>query len=175
MGRDTVRERLDARARPGHDRRRIGSRLVVLARKRCDGIRVGDLMREHIAEGAELTDFELVVAHCLDFGVVAGRDEELHFAAELVADQLGNVLIHRQQALRGFVRFDAETHDAVVGASSFGMRIGGSEARDERGGSGNFQQLHIVPFPEWWYVGCESAERGRHIHASRLAHCGMAR
>ena len=62
-----------------------------------DGLGLGDLMGQHIAERAEFADLELAVAHRLDLGVVAGRDEHLDLATKLVADQLGEVVVDRQQ------------------------------------------------------------------------------
>jgi hypothetical protein len=71
-------------------------------------------MGEHITERSELADFELAVAHRFDLGVVAGRDKDLDFAAELLADQLSDLLVDRNQASRRIVGLDAKAYRAAI-------------------------------------------------------------
>jgi hypothetical protein len=71
---------------------------IKVARPRSDRLGPGDLMRKHVSQRSEFPDFKLAVAHCFDLGVVAGGDENLDLAAELVADQLSDLLIDRNQA-----------------------------------------------------------------------------
>jgi hypothetical protein len=72
-------------------------------------------MREHIAERSEFADFELAVAHRFNLGVVARRDKKLDLAAELIADQLSDLLIDGDQTSRRVVRLDAEAHRTAIG------------------------------------------------------------
>jgi hypothetical protein len=71
-------------------------------------------MGEHVAERAEFADFELAVAHRFDLGVVTGRNENLDLAAKLLADQLSDFLIDRDQASRRVVGLDAEAYRAAI-------------------------------------------------------------
>ena len=109
-----------------------------------DRFRLGDLVGQHIAERAELADLELVVAHRLDLGGVAGGDEELHRAAELVADQLGEIGVDRQHPLRQLVGLDAKA-DPVRRAIG-GAR--GASRKERASGDGEIQRIaHHVQTP----------------------------
>ena len=99
--------------------------------ERGDRFGLGDLVGEHVAERAELADLQLAVAHRLDLGVVAGRDEQLHRAADLVADQLGQIIVDRQQTLRRFIRLDAEAQTALW---AIGRLRGAARQQTDSGG-----------------------------------------
>jgi hypothetical protein len=126
-----VRDRLDAGCRISHDAGPICHWLAVGAAERGDGFGLRHLVRQHVAERPELADFELPVAHRLDFGVVAGRNIDFDLAADLVADQLADLLVNRRQPCRGVVGFDAEPHRAairtVIGRCRLWRRRQGSE------------------------------------------------
>ena len=88
-------------------------------------------MRQHVAERPELADLQLAGAHRLDFGVVVGGDEDLDLAAEFLAEQLADVVVDRHQFGGGVERFDAEAHDAVIGAIGRGERRHGQRGRGQ--------------------------------------------
>ena len=64
-------------------------------------------------------------------------DEDLHLAADLVAEQLADVIVDRHQLGGGVVGLDAEADDAVVGAvggvGSLGGWGGGEADGDDAG------------------------------------------
>ena len=86
---------LNARRRVGDDAGPVAVGLAVGSAKRGDRLGLRHLMGEHVAERSEFTDLELPIAHRLDLGVVAGRNENLDLAAKLLADQLSDLLIDR--------------------------------------------------------------------------------
>ena len=98
-----LRHRRDGRALGHDDARPVAVGLALRVAERGHRLGVGDLVREHVAERAELADLELAVAHRLDLGVVGGGDEYLDLAAELVAEHLGDVIVDRHQLGGGVV------------------------------------------------------------------------
>jgi hypothetical protein len=84
--------------------------------KRGDRLGLRHLMGKHIPERAEFADFELTVAHRLYLGVVTGRNKDFDLAAELLSDQLSELLVDRDQASRRVVGLDAKAHRAAIGA-----------------------------------------------------------
>jgi hypothetical protein len=138
-----VGQRLDTGAGPRDDGGVVGGRFAVFAGERRDRFGVRYLVSEHVTERAKLAEFELVVAHGLDLGVVAGGNVELHGAAELVADHLRQIRVHGQHALRRFVRLDAEANHAVVRAGAGRMCRAVEEASAQCYGGKNFGQLHM--------------------------------
>ena len=101
--------------RIGDDTGPVGIGLAVRRAEGGDRLGLRHLMGEHVAERPEFADFELAVAHRFDLGVVAGGDKNLDLAAELVADQLPDLLVNRDQASGRVVGLDAEPHRAAIG------------------------------------------------------------
>src|SRR6185437_472994 len=122
----------DAGAGIGHEARPVGVGLAFRVAEGGDGFRLGDLVREHVAKWAKLANLELFIAHGFDFGVVVGGDVDLHFAADLFADQLADLLVDRCQARRSIERLDAETDNTAVWAILVVLGIGCG--RHKRGG-----------------------------------------
>jgi FdhD protein len=89
-----------------------GKRRALAGRSGCgvcgiESIELLDLQPQKI-------EFELVVAHRLDLGVVADFNVELDRAAELVPNHLGQIRIDRQHALSRFIRLNTKANHAVV-------------------------------------------------------------
>src|SRR5262249_24745442 len=73
-------------------------------------------LRQHITKRAKLGDFELAIAHRLDLGIVARGNEHLDLTADLITDQLADLLVDRYETRRGIVRLDAEAYRSAIGA-----------------------------------------------------------
>ena len=132
-----VGDRLQRRSRRRDDARPIDRRLAVRLGIGGDRLGLGDLMRQHVAERSELARLELTGPHRLDLGVVARGDQHLHLAAELLADQLGDMVVDRHQLRRGIERLDPEPHGAAVRAIGGVRREGRRRQSGERRHGGN--------------------------------------
>jgi hypothetical protein len=88
----------DARAGPGDDAGGVGVGAACGVGVGRDRLGVGELMGEDVAERAELGGVDLAGAHRLDGGGVAGADLDIDRAAELLADQMADLVIEGDEA-----------------------------------------------------------------------------
>ena len=111
---------LDVVVRIGHEARPVIVGLAFFIAERRDRFGLGDLMGEHVAERSEFADLELAVTHRFDLGIVIGGDEDLHRAAELLADHGADLLVDWGEARRRVEWFDSEPHRAAIDGAIFG-------------------------------------------------------
>src|SRR5580692_385403 len=109
-----ISDGFDARGWIGDEARPVSDWLVVGGTERTDRFGFRHLMRQHITQRTELSEFELAAAHRFDLGVVTGGDKHLDRTAYFVADQLADLFVDRHQPRRGVIGLDAEADLSAV-------------------------------------------------------------